>query len=228
MARIDRDKLTLEQRCSAIASGSGERCRNPHMVGTTVCRTHSRNAPQIIAKADRARVSNEIQSRMARLVTPIDREDPDARGDFGLITEICRTVARVRALDEWIVDLREEQLGWNRVEGVKETESTEMSMSGSFGESDTTTRTSKRKVTFEMRINVYVEWQMRERTHLASLYKIWLAAGFKQRELDMLERHLFAYNNAMLNILRALGIDANAPEVKQIIHHEMLTLSSPA
>lgn len=221
-AGLDRSKLTMEQRCQTIARGTGERCQNPRMAGAKVCRTHARNRTSILDASSKARVENKIKtelSRMERLTALIPEDDPEARGDVALVNEIRRTVNRIRILDEWIQELGERSLGWGRTKRTIK----DANMNPITGADD-----SFDEKIFEARMNVYYSIQLEERKHLAQLAKVWLAAGFKARELDLQERQVMAFNTALLELCAALGHDPADPAVRATVHRVMMGLATPA
>lgn len=154
---------------------------------------------------------------MERFVKLIPEDDPEARGDVALVFEIRRTVNRIRILDEWLQELGEKRLGWGQTEAEKRTDTGKSPIDGSY---------ELRK--FEAKVNVYYAIQMQERQHLAQLAKVWISAGFKQRELDLQERQVVAFNNALLELCRALGKDPSSPAVRPVIHRVMMGLAVTA
>lgn len=153
---------------------------------------------------------------MERLTQLIPEDDPEARGDVALVNEIRRTVNRIRILDEWIQELGERSLGW----GITKRESKSGVDADKIVEWD--------DKTFEARMNVYYSIQLEERKHLAQLAKVWIAAGFKARELDLQERQVMAFNGALLDLCAALGHDPADPGVKSIVHRVMMGLATPS
>lgn len=205
------------RQCKAKSKRSGERCVKWAMPGLEVCNTHGGMSPRALNVVNNTRTENKIReelSRMERLTGLISADDPEARGDVALVTEIRRTVNRIRILDEWLQELGEQALGWGKVSAEK-----------SEG-SDMKGPTASRTVTFEAKINIYYVIQMEERKHLAQLAKVWIGAGFKQRELDLQERQVIAFNSAILELCKAFGKDPSDPEVRPIIHRVMLGIAA--
>lgn len=205
----------LRPRCKATAR-SGVQCQLPALPGLAVCRSHGGGTPRSQVVAERARTEAEIKTRMARLTTPIAADDPEARGDVALVMEIRRTVGNIRVLDEWIADLGEQALGF----GLTSDESSESSGFNEKGPTADSTRIRR----FETRINVYVEWQLKLRVHLANLAKIWISAGFKQRELDLQTTQVLAVNAMALALVVGLGHNPADPEVRAVVHRSLLGL----
>lgn len=166
-----------------------------------------------------AKVKTEL-TRMERLTALIPEDDPEARGDVALVTEIRRTVNRIRILDEWIQELGERSLGW----GIKSREVKTMTGYPGEGRGDE----SYDQKTFEARMNVYYAIQLDERRHLAQLAKVWIAAGFKARELDLQERQVVAFQGALMELCSALGHDPEDSGVRATVHRVMLGLAQPA
>jgi hypothetical protein len=206
------------ERCRATAR-SGEQCKRPSLPGLKVCRFHGGKSPRAAAVADKARLEEKIHvelSRMERLTGLIPEDDPEARGDVALVTEIRRTVNRIRILDEWIQELGERSLGWGIAKRVRK----------SGLDADKIVEFDEK--TFETRMNVYYSIQLEERKHLAQLAKVWIAAGFKARELDLQERQVMAFNSALLELCAALGHDPADGAVKAVVHRVMMGLAQPA
>lgn len=154
---------------------------------------------------------------MERFTGLIDASDPEARGDVALVTEIRRTVNRIRILDEWLQELGEQALGYGLTK--KEAQIGPVNVQGDQ---------SQQTRTFEAKVNVYYSIQMEERKHLAQLAKVWIGAGFKQRELDLQERQVIAFNTGILELCKALGHDPSSPSVRPIIHRVMMGLATSA
>lgn len=78
----DRDELrrelaTMEARCTARSSRTGERCKRPAMLGGNVCYHHGGNAPQVKAKAQR-RLQQAADALVQRLLgMALDGDTPD-------------------------------------------------------------------------------------------------------------------------------------------------------
>lgn len=67
-----------QNRCKATAKGSGVRCKQPARMGTTVCRTHGGNAPQVQRKA-RLRLAELVDPAIGRLSSVLENgNDRDA------------------------------------------------------------------------------------------------------------------------------------------------------
>lgn len=222
-----RTRIAADRVCTMVRRSTGERCKNPAMTGINHCYTHTLRRPRELAKSERAKLANAADEKMAsamtrfeRLVQLIPEDDPEARGDVALLSEIRRTVQRIRVFDEWIAELKDDALIWGKTE-VLEHEGDGSSTSPSFNE--------KRYAT---RVNVYYELQSKERVHLANLSKIWISAGFKQRELDqaaaVAERDAAAFHAALLTLLGLLGLDPSDPGVHAAVHQAMLGLKQPA
>lgn len=221
---LNRAALTPSQRCITVARSTGLRCTNPKALGLEYCSTHMRNNKKVNeAKHLKAVMEQEVEkqlSRMQRFVTPIPAGDPEARGDVALVTELRRTVQRIRIFDEWIQELAEGDIGWGRTMFEKTT-SSESGMDGDFVVDKTSENNVKR---FEARANILYEMQMRERQHLVNVAKVWITAGFKAKELDLQERQIMAFNSAQMEILVALGHDPTNPAVRGIVHRAMMGL----
>lgn len=205
------------KRCKA-RTRAGEQCQKAALPGLDVCRFHGGASPRAALVADKAKLEIKVKtelSRMERLTALIPEDDPEARGDVALVNEIRRTVNRVRILDEWIQELGERSLGW----GIASRE-----IKKQTGWSDKGDDSYDQK-TFETRMNVYYSIQLEERKHLAQLAKIWISAGFKQRELDLQERQVIAFNTAILELVAALGHDPADSVVRATVHRVMLGLS---
>lgn len=72
--------VAVEPRCTARSStGTGTRCRNRPMLGTTVCRKHGGSAPQVRAKAARTvtqqRAMRDIVREFGEPTTDVDPVD---------------------------------------------------------------------------------------------------------------------------------------------------------
>lgn len=214
------------KRCSA-RTRAGERCAKAALPGLNVCRFHGGATKAAGVIADKARLQAKVRTeltRMERLTALIPEDDPEARGDVALVTEIRRTVNRVRILDEWINELGERALGW----GITKRERDTKTMTGYPGEGRGDESYEQDVKTFEARMNVYYSIQLEERKHLANLAKIWISAGFKQRELDIQEQQVIAFNTALFQIAEAFGQDIQDPRVRAIVHQVMLGITPKA
>jgi hypothetical protein len=218
-----RTRLTDATRC-VHKTREGTRCQNGKMPGIDFCTTHVRNRPKLIEKSERYVIEQDVErelrkemSRMERFTTPIPIDDPEARGDVALVTELRRTVQHIRIFDEWIAELAEGSLGWGKT-------TFERKISTGAYEQDDSHTVSR----FEARANIIYEMQMRERQHLVNIAKVWITAGFKQRELDLHERQVAGFNAAQMEILTALGHDVTAPEVRSVVNRALLGLTPKA
>lgn len=103
----------MAERCAANSKQRGERCLQPAMYGTPVCRFHGAGAPQTRAKAAERAVEAEMRDVLARLnVTPVD--DP--------LTELSRLAGQVVAFKDQCARMVNMLEGEIRFEDVKGSE----------------------------------------------------------------------------------------------------------
>lgn len=81
-------RWTDEQRCTAVARRTGERCRGPRLTGARVCRTHGGSAPQVRAAAAERALDQRARTLLAELEI-VAVEDP--------LTELGRLAGEVVA-----------------------------------------------------------------------------------------------------------------------------------
>lgn len=154
-------------------------CMANPKTGFTACRVHGGDSPQA-KKAAKSRV--EKANAEAAVITfglPIDI-DPD----IALVEELARTHGHVRYLAAVIAELKQADL----VFGV----STYETGRGPEGDIDKTTHTAA--------INVWVQLYQLERKHLTDVAKAMLAAGFKEREIRLVEEQ----GKLIADVLRAV------------------------
>lgn len=178
-----------------------------------MCRNHGGMLPSIrqqnaIFKQDRVREKLGI--------LPIDRNDPEARGDIALAVEIRRTVAWIRYCERQI-----ERLGGD----VPEADDALADVLGGLGlvsrettegiERDEQTDLTVRK--YAAGVGVWEEKLRWNRAHLATLTKQWIAAGFEAKRLELAERTLDSLQAAIDGVVRDLGGNPRDPTIRAMI-----------
>jgi len=89
----DADPMDEPQRCTATASSTGERCKQPAIPGGNVCRFHGGSAPQVQKKAQERldRMADEVTADMAERVD-------DLLAEYKRVDDPERKVAIMREL----------------------------------------------------------------------------------------------------------------------------------
>lgn len=202
-------ELSDEERCHAVSKHTKQRCRNPHMVGLTVCEKHGGLTPAAKAKSDLAKAERYISGKMARFVTPIDANDIEADPVFAFEMEFRRTVARIRYLDECIAELTDnEALVWGK------TKTEQIGASEFEGEN----------ITYESRMNAYVALQWQERKHLVELEKVWIGAKLDSKRLEIQARYVEMLDAAIVRILTRLGQNVLDPALRDVVRQELAAI----
>lgn len=151
------------RRCTAVAKGSGRRCKRPAIVGGTVCAMHGGSAPQVRAAADQRLLDR--QALLAAEAFGLPREvDPHT----ALLEELHRTAGAVQWLGAIVADLDQGSIVWGRVRDKV------------GGEDHGTTS--------EARPNAFVSlWQV-ERKHLVEVSRACISAGIEERRVRLAEQ----------------------------------------
>jgi hypothetical protein len=221
--------LPDELRCTALAKGTGNRCRKPAMSGLEVCRTHGGATPAALAKSRAAREA----TRMARRsIAPLDESDPEGRGDNALAYEIRRTVSWIRYCEAQI-----ERLGQVRLREATPAELAQYAseardpladaLSGGVSEIEDThgeergERTELHREKWTAGVNVWEEKLRWNRAHLKDLTRQWINAGFEQKRLEILERTVDLFERTLDGILRDLGHNPHDAEVRRILRDRL-------
>jgi hypothetical protein len=180
------------------------RCRKPRCIGLRVCARHGGASPAAVDKRNRTKAV----ARLLKFVTPIPGDDIEANPIAAFELEFRRTIAKIRYLDEMILELDPEQLGWGKAEEKRVG-------SGEFPGTD---------ITSKAQANVFYEMQLRERKHLVELIKIWIGAKLDVRKLEIEAQKVDALNGVVVAILTKLGHDVHDPELRRTVREEMLAL----
>lgn len=98
------DPTDTPEQCTATASSTGERCKQPAIAGSNVCRFHGGAASQVQAKAQE-RVDERLD-RMAREV--LEESEPrlmELIEAYGDAEDIGERVAALREIRQWTTSL---------------------------------------------------------------------------------------------------------------------------
>lgn len=179
------------------------RCKNPRMVGVTVCNIHGKQKV-MRDKSNKAKAVNA----MTRFVTPISADDPEADVIYGFEVEYRRTVGRIRFCDEQMAKLKPKDLtfGVTKVEKKSATE---------FAGVDET---------YEAAINMWYQMQFAERKHLLDMQKVWIGAKLDSKRLEIQTHYVVMLDAVITKSLKRLGLDSESPEIRQVIREELLAL----
>lgn len=171
------------ERCTATARGSGEQCKNPAVTGTSVCRIHGGNAPQVkeagLQRAVRANLFAELRGEMPTLGEPIYSDPVTILYD--LIAISAGHVAWYRAQIERLIP---DALVWGEA-------TVSQAGNGEFS------------VTQTAEVNKWVELYNGERKMLADLSTRAIAAGLAEREIRLEEEK----GRLLANTLRVILAD---------------------
>lgn len=103
-------------RCSAVAKGTGERCKRRPVPGATVCVKHGGAAPQVQAAAEQRRAEAAAEVALRRgLAAAYGDEVPDVDPKEALVAAVAWKYAEVVWLRGRVADLDESQLTWGKV-----------------------------------------------------------------------------------------------------------------
>ena len=193
-----------ENRCVARSKSTKQRCRKPRCIGLRVCVKHGGASPAAVDKRNRTQAVNKL----LKFVQPIPGTDIEANPIAAFELEFRRTIAKIRYLDEMILQLDPEQLGWGKAEEKRVG-------SGEFPGTD---------ITSKAQANVFYEMQLRERKHLVELIKIWIGAKLDVRKLEIEAQKVDALNGVVVAVLTRLGHDIHDPELRRTVREEMLAL----
>lgn len=183
-------------RCVAHRRETGDQCKSPAILGSTVCPKHGGSAPQVRLAAEavqiRARLEKftEGEPLNSRLMSPV----------AALEWEFARIIGRIKWYDERISELaREKDLWWGLAKKEK------------IGAAEYT-GTNR---TYEARENMLLKLQNDERTRLERLSKIWIDAKFEAARLEVNGQFAGAVNRAVREVLRSLDIDEKDAEIRR-------------
>lgn len=196
-------ELPLEERCSAVSPTKG-RCKNPHMIGLAVCRSHGGATELSKRKSAKAKLLNSMKS----FTTPIPENDWEANPINAFMMDFRRTVAHIRFFDEQIEALQASDLGWGR------TKKEDIQASEFEGVNET----------YEAKINIIYAMQFDERKHLLQLQRVWINAKLDIARLDIEREKVLLMDTMITNVLTRLNHDVTDPEVRNIVRQELLAL----
>lgn len=162
------------------------------------CPNHGGDTPIV-----QERVTHAVVRRgLAKLVEPIDADDPEANPLNSFDVEFRRTIAAIRYYDSKITELTDEHdLVWGMTRQVEQG-------SGEFTGTDTT---------YESKINIYEERRFQERKHLVELQKLWITAKLGERKLAIEAATLDALQQVIDSILVGMNADPHDPAVRSIV-----------
>lgn len=207
----------ITNRCVHIKR-DGTRCRRAAQIGLDRCSTpgHGGTLPNAKAKAAAARIEAKL-ARKGYGNTPVGQDHEGANPVTGMAWQLRDTAGNIVFLAEKIAELRDEDIIWGRT-----LEESKNAMG--VGEHDDTYDLTRD----EARVNLWVGLQLKERQHYATLCKIALAAGFEDRRVRLMETQVLSINDAISNIVSALGFDPHAAEIRAVVRDELLKLVPPA
>lgn len=185
------------KQCEAKNKQTGLQCKNPALVGLSVCRFHGGANKASKRKSAIAKV----ERKMEQFALPIPRDHELADPIYGLEVEYRRTQARLIWLDKQIGKLTEEAMTWGKTKVEK------------VGASET----PGSNTTFEARLHPYLELQDRERKHLLQIERTMADHAFKASLISINARNSKATFEIMVAILERLGYDIADPRVRQAI-----------
>lgn len=204
-------------RCTGIRS-DGNPCRAWAVHGTTVCRKHGAQLPNVRAKAAARRVETVVRNAMTGYGLPLP-DGPNSSPESQLLGEIRRTGGHIKFLEEKVATLAHDDIVWGRV--TKEVQE-------ATGFSEDNKAGSYEKVVDQARLNVWVELYQKERKHLVDVCRIAIAAGFEERRVQVEEQAAAALNAVIAKILYGLGMDPLDPEVRNVVRMSLLELDGAA
>lgn len=218
-------------RCTYVKR-DGERCKKPSMPGVRVCNTpsHGASLPSVRNKSQMARLERQYEASGSP-IAPIPADDPEARGDVALATNIRRCVAWIRFCEAQI-----EALAGHRVESEWSPEA-DTALADVLGdlrlisreESAGTERGEQTSLTVEKYGAGIDVWEERLRWYMSTLERLtkqWINAGFEAKRLDMQSRVLDRLERAVDGIVRDLGANPRAPQTRAIIATRILEAAS--
>jgi hypothetical protein len=183
--------------CTARAKGSGERCKNPTLVGLPTCRIHGSGTKA----AKRKSAVAKVERRMEAFVKPLPPDHPLANPAAGLMGEYLRTQGRIEWLHKQISKLEEEHLTWGK---TKE-------------EQVNASETPGTNTTWEGVLHPYLVLEERERTHLLQIEKLLASNEFRAAEFALNHRIADELQRRVFDIVRAVHRDPEDPRVKRAL-----------
>lgn len=223
MARKSRAELLGlpdDGQCTANTR-AGARCRAPSLIGVQVCRMHGGALPKVAAKSAREKQRRELELLSKSTgIRPIDKNDPEARGDVALAVEIRRTVAWIRFCEDQI-----ERAGGDvpqAPDALADVMSTlKLSKRETVSGYERGEAVSTKSEVWSAGIDVWEERLRWNRSHLTGLTKQWINAGFEARRLELASRTLDVLEKAIDGIVRDLGHNPRDIAVRQIVSNRL-------
>jgi hypothetical protein len=212
-----------EARCTVRTRSSGERCKNPALAGTGVCRNHGGSLPSVRAKSEVFKAQ-----RVTREHAPaaIDADDPEGRGDLALGMEIRRTIGWIRYCEDRIAELGATRAA-HSAQAAADEDVADALGGLQLAEQETQHGTERGEETSLSRekwssgVNVWEEKLRWNRHHLAALTKQWINAGFEAKRLEIQGRTLDVLEKAIDGIVRDLGRNPRDAEVRAIVRRRL-------
>lgn len=197
----------------------GTRCKRAAQTGLERCSTpgHGGTAPSQKAKAAAARQMVIVERRYGG--ASVDESHEGANPVTGLGWELRRTAGKIIAVEERIAELRHYDIVWGRA--YEERKDGEPTFGPSGQQSGDTSYDLTRD---EAAINLWVQLGLKERQHYAQLCKIAIAAGFEDRRIRLLEDQVLQINDAIGNVISALGHNPDDPAIRAVVRDNLLAL----
>lgn len=202
---------STKRRCSAKAFDGAKYCPR-HEAAYQRAQERKRNSEDDAIMG----VIVPVQNEELLAAGMISHEDAEANGAFALMSEIRRTVARIRYCDIKINELAEKDSGNALIWGKTRVEKT----NGYDGKG----AISVAVVTKESKLSPWVELQFRERQHLSRLSKMWIDAGFEQRKLDLQANTIDGLNRVIKSVVEGLGRSVNEQSVRELVTRSLAAL----
>ncbi len=187
-------------RCKAMKTDGSARCKNPAVKGTTVCRKHGGNLPQVRAKAKRREQEQELQ----KVVDSLDLNDlPYTSPELALMNEVSRCAKMVEFLSDQIANLERDKLTGMMVTRITDKDGTE------------------RTVTQHVLVKALGEWSDR----LTRTSKATIDADIAERTLRIAEKDAEILQAVITATLSDFNLDVGDEQVGKVVagHIRMLT-----
>jgi hypothetical protein len=203
------DQLERGRRCTASRT-DGSACKAFAVPGFDVCRWHGGSTPSVVEQSLRAKAMREYAEWSNTFGIPVAIGPEEA-----LLQEIARTNGHILWLQEKIVTSDPKEFASSAWLYRRSVDST-------IRWDDATERAAEKA--FE---GVWLDLYQKERQHLARICQIAINAGIEERKVRLAERQAEQVGQAMMMLIRKLGLDPAEPSVRAAAY-EALTAASGA
>lgn len=216
--------MTTRPPCTGTTA-AGAPCKRYSAVGYDKCLAHlhgrAKGKARINEKQTKVLALVRANGPLARFVTPISEDDPEADFAYSLVMEQRRTIAAIRYYDEVLAALQPDELLFGMTKTVG-SESVERIDASEFPGTNIKTMNSTEN---EAKIHAAEDARRWERKHLHEQHKLWIAAKLDVKRLELEQRQIEQLDTVISAIVTGLGRDVGDPDVRNVVRMSLVGIA---